>query len=119
MTVYVVQEQTKYDKEQGKFVPRFDLSSAKEYGEIVFLLSPTAKPFDSKPIKRELHEKLKYFSANDYILFIGNPLFIVMAGAIAAEYNEGNLKSLQWHGKDQKYIPLEVNDLFNEINRMA
>ena len=36
MTIYVPQNQTKLDPVSGNFVPRFDLSSAEEFGEIQF-----------------------------------------------------------------------------------
>lgn len=110
--VYVVQNQHCWDSESKKFVPKYDYRAATEYGELVDLLSPTAAPFNSKPIIQELQEKLKGFTPDDYLLLVGNPVNIGMATAIAADYAGGELKVLQWSGKDRKYIPITIKDLF-------
>jgi hypothetical protein len=110
--VFVVQNQHKWDRDRQKFVPKFDLSPAEEFGELVFLLSPTAAPFRPDPIIQELRTKLAVITPEDYILCVGNPLLIQWAGAIAADFLGGRLRSLQWSGKDQRYIAVEVDGLF-------
>ena len=58
--VYVVQEQMRFDRDSRQMVPRFpSISRATMYGELVYLLSPTAAPFSSESIVKELHFKLK------------------------------------------------------------
>ncbi len=110
MTVYVPQNQTKLDPVSGGFVSSLDLSEATQYGEIRYLLSPTAKPFINPKIINQLHDGLQDFSDDDFLLLIGNPAIIGMVSAIAAHYNNGNIKFLQW-GKDT-YVPVTVEDLF-------
>lgn len=107
MTVYVVQNQMKHDG-HGAFIPKFNLSSAEQYGQLKFLLSPTAQPFNSLGIIDELHEKLCDFKEDDYLLLIGNPCLIGFATAIAANYCPGALRLLQWSGKDQSYIEVRA-----------
>lgn len=108
MTVYVVQNQMRYDRNQGKLVPKFDLNPALEFGNLHYLLSPTAKPFEPAPIIRELHEKLSTYSDDDYLLLIGNPMVMSWAVAVAAEYNEGYVTTLQWSGRDNRYLPVSA-----------
>jgi N-acetyl-beta-hexosaminidase len=46
---------------------------------------------------------LRDFSDDDYLLLIGNPVFIGWATAIAAAYNEGRVNLLMWSGKEKGY----------------
>lgn len=79
------------------------------YGEIVELLSPTAKPFNPAPLVEELYIKLEKFSSADYIICIGNPILLSMAVTIAADINNGKVRLLQWHGHRNEYTPVELD----------
>jgi len=114
MTVYVIQNQRQLDEQSGEYVDKFDLSPAKKFGEIQCILSPTAKPFINPTIIREIHDKLSSFRDDDYLILIGNPALIGMATAIAAWYNSGNVKLLQWNKPQKGYIPIIVENLFSE-----
>lgn len=108
MTVYAVQVARRREAISRKMVPHFNLEPAKEYGQIVELLSPLAKPFNPQPIIQELTEKLKGFSDSDYVICIGNPILIAMAINIAASFNCGKVKALQWQNNVQKYISVDL-----------
>lgn len=110
MTVYVVQKQMRWDADRGELVPRFDLEPARVYGDIEYLLSPNAAPFNPGPIIDELRERLQDFSDDDHLLLIGNPCLIGFAVAIAADYN-GRVSLLQWSGKEQRYISITADVL--------
>lgn len=110
--VYVVQNQHRWDRHEKVFVPKYDFTPAAEYGEMVDLLSPTAAPFRTDSIIEELHEKLRNFTSNDYLLLVGNPVLIGISMAIAADYNQGDLNVLQWSGKDRKYLPIVVKNIY-------
>lgn len=110
--VFVVQNQHCWDREARAFVPKYDLSSAHQFGDMIELLSPTAAPFNPDPIIDELHAKLADFTDDDFILCIGNPLLLAWAFAIAAAANNGSAKALQWSGKERRYLPVSVDRLF-------
>ena len=112
MTVYVVQEAMQRNRATGELEAKFDYGPAEEYGELVFLLNDSARPFIPTPLIDELHEKLKDFGDQDYLLLTGNPLIMSMAFAIAADANDGNVKVLQWHGKSGSYTAIEVRNVF-------
>lgn len=112
MSVYCVQLQHRFDRTTEQLVPKFDVAAAADYGDIQYLLSPNASPFRPETVLPELHERLREFGPRDHLLLIGNPCLIGMAVAVAASYNKGSVSMLQWSGKDQRYIPVVVHDLF-------
>lgn len=107
--VYIIQKQMRWDERQGELVSRFNLEPAQQYGEFVFLLSPTAAPFHPEPVLEELRKKLEPITVEDYLLLVGNPCLIGWATAIAADRTEGQVNLLQWHGKERRYIEVRAN----------
>lgn len=109
MTVYAVQSPRQRDRNTGEMVPRFDLTPAEVHGEVVELLSPTAKPFNPEPIIDELYVKLEHFCDTDAIICIGNPILIALAVHVASDINNGRVRLLQWHGVRQEYVPVDID----------
>jgi len=104
MTVYVVQQQMRFDKEKREMVPRFpSISRAESWGTLEYLLSPSAHPFHPELVLGDLHKALKDFSDEDYLLLIGNPCLIGMATCVAAHYNAGRVNFLQWSARENEY----------------
>lgn len=107
MTVFAVQQQMRFDQVRRELVPRFNsVDRALRWGEIVYLLSPSAHPFNPDQVLGDMHEKLSGFSTDDHLLLIGNPGLIGMATAIAAYYNNGEVKLLQWSGRHGEYTEI-------------
>lgn len=107
MTVFVVQRQLKYDKEKKELSPKFPtINKAEIFGELEDVLSPSAHPFDSESVLGDIHECLSRFSDDDYLLLIGNPILIGMCVTVAAYYNDGKVKMLQWSGRHLKYTEI-------------
>jgi hypothetical protein len=108
--VFVVQDTQRMVN--GRLEAKFDLSSAEKYGRLIYMLSPSARPFQSEHVIGQLKEHLgSYdFYGDDCLLLIGNPALIGFACAIAAERSVGKLRLLQWDGKAGSYIPI-VADL--------
>lgn len=104
MSVFVVQHQHRWDAALGRLVPKFDLAPAEQWGQLLYLLGPTASPFNPGVILPELHQKLQTFTDDDSLLCIGNPCLIGFATAVAAYWNQGRVQMLQWSGKDQSYV---------------
>lgn len=112
--VFVVQNQHRWSAQHEGFVPKFDLTPAEQFGELVYLLSPTAAPFHPEPIIREMKAKLKDFARGDHLLLVGNPILIGFAVALAAQRTGGVVSLLQWSGKDQRYIQVVTSDLITK-----
>lgn len=109
--VFCVQKQHRQDPQTGDLVPKFDLTPAQEYGELRYLFSPTAGPFNATNMLPELHEKLRDYTPEDFLLLIGNPVLIGMAVAVAAGYSPTRVQLLQWSSSARGYLPIVVNGL--------
>lgn len=109
MTVYVVQEHRRYDRESGEYVPAHDLSPAEAFGELRYLLTPTAAPWRPESILEDLWAGLEGFTEGDYLLMVGNPVLIGLAAAVVSEVNDGVIRFLQWNGREQSYTPVEAH----------
>lgn len=109
MTVYVVQDHRRYDRDSGEYVSVHDLSPAEEFGQLKYLLTPTAAPWKPESILLDLWEGLKDYGDLDYLLMVGNPVLCGLATAVAADINDGRIRFLQWNGKDQRYTAVEAH----------
>jgi hypothetical protein len=96
--VYVVQE-----------APGRNLLPAAEYGKVEVLLPPGNVAYSSVPTVRRLRDKLKDFCDEDYLLLMGDPAAIAMAGAVASDNNRGRIKLLKWDRQEMKYYVVNVN----------
>jgi hypothetical protein len=104
LTVFAVQMQMRYDTDKRELVPRFhSIERAEKWGKIKFVLTPSANPFALEEALGEMHSSLSGFSDSDYLLLIGNPVLIGMATTVAAHYNSGRVKFLQWSGRHGQY----------------
>lgn len=111
--VYVVQNQHRWSDSEGKFVPKFDFTPAQEFGSLEFILGPTAGPFDPDSVLLTIHESLKDFKPEDYLLLVGNPVLIGLCVAVAAQNTGGDIRMLQWSGKSRKYLMVEASRVFD------
>jgi hypothetical protein len=107
-TVYVVQDSRRYDNETGEYVSVHDLTPATEFGELKYLLTPTAAPWKPESVIADLWEGLETFGKDDYLLMVGNPVLCGLATAVAASINFGHIRFLQWNGRQKRYTPVEA-----------
>jgi hypothetical protein len=104
--VYIVQDQQR--RQSGELVSLFDFSAAERFGELIFVLGPSARPFPpNEGIVAQLHEALQDFGPDDYLLLVGNPCLIGWATAIAAYYSGGIVQQLQFAARPTAHY-LEV-----------
>lgn len=101
--VYVVQQHLHKD-ELGIVVPKYDLTPATEYGELVFCFGAGDMDYHNNPqgaVKR-LRSVLKDITPDDFILPIGSTTLMCLTAAVAAEYT-ATLNFLYWSRKDGNY----------------
>ena len=95
------------------FIPQvmdYNVRSAEKFGDLKIML-PDRKQMilASGPLTFELQKHLKDFNDNDYLLLIGDPAIIAVAGAIAAEHNNGRFKVLKWDRNETRYYDIEID----------
>ena len=98
MTVYVLQE-------MGR-----NIRSAEKFGDLKIVLPDNRQiVLSSGPLTFKLKQELKDFNDNDYLLLIGDPAIIAVAGAIASENNNGRFKVLKWDRNETRYYDIEID----------
>lgn len=112
--VYVIQN-TMTRGDDGELRPKFNFNPAVEFGQLNFLLGPSASPFHPTSYLGELQAKLRGFSDQDYLICAGNPILLGVAAAIAADANCGRVKFLQWSGERRRYVPVPVTGIFPPV----
>ena len=85
------------------------MTPAAEWGQPIILLQTKQTLLDPEPTIDVLHEKLKDFSDDDYLVPIGDPVLMCAAAMVAALYNEGRVKMLKWDRLCKKYIPIQID----------
>tara|TARA_R100000808_G_C2074539_1_gene100743 strand:+ start:107 stop:427 length:321 start_codon:yes stop_codon:yes gene_type:complete len=104
VAVFVVQE-----------VHNKNLLPAKKFGSLKLMLPPGNIVLSAVPTVRRLRKALKDYTIKDYILLIGDPIAIALAGSIASEMNAGKVNYLKWDRQSLDYIPLET-DIYGRVN---
>lgn len=95
--------------EDGGFRSKFNLAPAAEYGEINILIPAGMSLISTVPTVKTIREKLRGFTDDDYLLPVGDPSIMMIAGAIAAEFNGGRIKVLRWDRFEKRYLPIQVD----------
>lgn len=113
-TVYLVQNSYTRDLDTMLLRPRFDLSPAAPFGEIVEVLDGRIGPMATAPAMAEMRHVLRNYCDDDFILALGAPAFLVAAGAVAANNNNGRVHVLHWNKLQQKYYPLTFDVNHNQ-----
>lgn len=98
MTVYVVQE------------PRgINLMPAEKFGELKVLLPPGNVAYSAGPTVARLKRGLATFTDEDYLLMVGDPAAIAIAGAVASMINHGRMRVLKWDRQEMQYYVVEFD----------
>jgi hypothetical protein len=98
MTVYVVQE-----------VKGINLLPATEFGDIEILLPQGQVAFSSGPTIKRLYTNLRKYTSEDYLLMIGDPAAIALAGAVANNISNGIIRLLKWDKQERKYFVINAD----------
>ncbi len=104
--VFVVQKQVIWSDLDRAYVPKFDMSTAEQYGKLVYLLGSKSSERNPLPVVQALHKQLSNYSSDDFLLLVGNPALIGWTTAIAGMYNNGIIRQLIWCVRDRIYSPV-------------
>lgn len=101
--VFVINEQLTVNKTSGALESKFDLRTAREYGQVVHLLGAGRFPDDPGVVVDLIDEKLEGYTDDDYLLPCGHPFAIGVAFALAAQRTGGFLQYLVWDRQRRAY----------------
>ena len=88
----------------------YNVRSAEKFGELKVMLPDNKQMIlASGPLTFKLKQELKEFSDDDYLLLIGDPAIIAIAGAVASEINLGKFKVLRWDRNESRYYDIEID----------
>lgn len=108
--VFVVQRPAYYDRIKRGWVNKYDLSPAKDHGELVFLLRPGNIRRDRlRSAVQSLREELADYGPGDFLLAIGDPVAIAVAVAVALEASDGIVTLLKWDRMEEQYEPYRID----------
>lgn len=94
--VYVVQEPPQVLQAHGQGRrPKFDISPAQKWGPLKYLLEwSEIADLTPEDIKQLLEQRLRDFTAEDYLLITGSPVAMTIAACIAARRAGGTIKMI-------------------------
>ncbi len=98
MTVYILQE-------MGR-----NVRSAEKFGDLKVVLPDNRQiVLSSGPLTFKLQQELKDFNDEDYLLLMGDPAIIAVAGAVVSDVNGGRFKVLKWDRDEKRYYDIEID----------
>lgn len=90
----------------------FDYSDAEtQFGELVYLLSrKEANVFNTQRVTALLKKRLWDFgfSNKDWLLAVGSPVVMMIAGIEAERLAQGSFRVLQWDREARKYFSITI-----------
>lgn len=100
--VFVPQEPVKKGRD-GEWIRQFDLSSAAEYGELIFVCPPSKPSLDPESSMPSIRVAMDDFGPDDYLLPVGSMRLIVWCTALAS-IKVDKLKVLEWDSGARRYV---------------
>lgn len=108
---FIINEPLTRDPLTGRMDRKMDLSKAEDYGEIVHVLPAGTLMNDLDHMIEEMHRVLADYTEEDYLVLVGNPIAICVAGMIAGARTEGRINVLRWHNRHQCYEAVALDAL--------
>lgn len=106
--VYVTQNPMRRNVE-GALVHMYDLTPARQFGNLEILMPGGPVALDSVHVTKELRQKLGSFVPGDYLLCLGDPVIIAAASAMVADINGGVIPLLVWDRRIREYLFVQVD----------
>jgi hypothetical protein len=85
-----------------------NMHAAERFGELIVLLPPNANRLHTAPLLEALKERMADFTAEDWLVAIGDPSLIAAAACLAARKTGGLLRLLKWDRMTSDYLPTEM-----------
>ena len=94
--------------------PKRNVLAAAKFGDLEVLLPPREQiVFSSAPTIRLMRKKLENYCDDDFLLAMGDPVAIVIAGMVAGDINQGKVNMLKYDREQKAYYPVYI-DLYGK-----
>lgn len=107
--VFIIQEPVRRDLATGHMVPVMDFRKVLEYGNPIVCLPTGRVGLTPGPTVDALREKLKGYSADDYIVAVGDPTAMFAAAMVLGDLNNGRCNLLKWDKESKRYICVQLD----------
>lgn len=106
--VYAPQQPSRFDVASRLWIPTMNMQAAEKYGPLVVMLPPNANRLHTAPLLASLKESMSAFTAEDWLVAVGDPSLIAAAACIAVRKTGGLLRLLKWDRMTSDYLPTEM-----------
>lgn len=106
--VFAPQLPSRFDATTRLWIPTMNMHAAERFGELIVLLPPNANRLHTAPLLEALKERMADFTAEDWLVAIGDPSLIAAAACLAARKTGGLLRLLKWDRMTSDYLPTEM-----------
>ena len=107
--VYAPQQPSRFDTATRLWIPTMNMQAADKFGTLVVLLPPNANRLNTAPLLAALKDGMEPFTAEDYLVCLGDPSLIAAAACIAARKTGGLLRLLKWDRMASDYLAVEMH----------
>lgn len=106
--VYAPMVPSRFDPGSNLWIPSIEIAPAERYGKILIMLPPNGVRAGTAPCVAAIKEKMEHFSADDYLIGVGDPTLIAAAACIAVRKTGGLLRMLKWDRMAKDYLGVEM-----------
>lgn len=110
--VYVIHEPVKWNG--NKMIKQVSLKPAEMFGSVKIIFPGTDRPPPPFEACAVLRKALSNFTADDYLVVLGDMDLVIWASLVAMLKVNGNLRLLKWNSRDRRYdLRVTPASLFN------
>lgn len=107
--VYVVQQPSYYDRGRKEWVPKYDLTAAETFGDLIYLLGPGNIYHERlENTISVLQKRLMDYTDEDHLLAVGDPVAIATAAIIASKNTKGDISLLKYDRITNQYESYKI-----------
>ena len=93
----------------GDLVSVMNFAKCSEFGDPVVCLPRGQMALSPHPTKEKLREVFRDFTDNDFIVAVGDPTLIFLAGMVICDLNRGRCNMLKYDREVRSYLKVEFN----------
>lgn len=106
--VFIPQVPSRFDSGTNLWIPTVNIKPATRFGDVQIMLPPAAARSGIDACREVIKEAMEDYTAEDYLLALGDPTLYAIAAVYASRKSEGTLRMLKWDRLASNYVLEEV-----------